>query len=226
MSEFLIEISNLEKIYKEGANEHKVLNNLDLQIKKGEILVLLGKSGSGKTTLLNLISGIDSADAGDLLVAGRNFTELNDDDLTLFRRKHLGFIFQFFNLINTLTVKENLFLPLELNQIMDQANQDYALTLLDEVGLSSKVDSYPDTLSGGEQQRIAIARALVHKPDLIIADEPTGNLDLETGRQVLDLLDRLVRKANKTMVMATHSQEVIGLADRVLKVQGGELVDV
>ncbi|MEE9286742.1 MAG: ATP-binding cassette domain-containing protein, partial [Gammaproteobacteria bacterium] len=149
----------------------------------------------------------------------------SEQERTLFRRRHIGFIFQFFNLIPTLTVEENLLLPIELNNRMDSEMRDKARGLLEEVSLGDRATSFPEELSGGEQQRVAIARALVHDPLLILADEPTGNLDLETGRDVLDLLDRLTRQAGKTMIMGTHSKEVIGIADRILNIRNGQLVE-
>ena len=221
-----IEIADLAKSYREGTTTHAVLDGASATVATGEIIVLLGRSGSGKSTLLNLLSGIDLPDAGTITVAGRNLGRLSEHERTLFRRRHIGFVFQFFNLIPTLTVLENLLLPLELNGRDGRDAADHARSLLNQVGLSGREDGYPDRLSGGEQQRVAISRALVHDPDLILADEPTGNLDIDTGRQVIDLLDRLVRKRGKTMVMATHSREVIGLADRILTVRDGGLVEV
>jgi putative ABC transport system ATP-binding protein len=187
--------------------------------------VLLGKSGSGKSTLLNLVSGIDLPSGGAIWVAGQPITRLGERERTLFRRRSVGFVFQFFNLVPTLTVLENVLLPLELNGLSGVTAKAKAEAMLGEVDLADRGASYPDRLSGGEQQRIAIARALVHDPELILADEPTGNLDAETGRQVLELLDRLTRRAGKTMLMVTHSQEVVGVADRVLRVRDGHLVE-
>ncbi len=221
----LIELRNLTKIYQEGKREHAVFRDVNTEFNKGALIVLLGRSGSGKSTLLNLISGIDEPTAGDVIINSTQITQLSEQERTLFRRRHIGFIFQFFNLIPTLTVEENLLLPIELNNRMDSEMRDKALGLLEEVSLGDRATSFPEGLSGGEQQRVAIARALVHDPLLILADEPTGNLDLETGRDVLDLLDRLTRQAGKTMIMGTHSKEVVGIADRILNIRNGQLVE-
>ena len=217
----LVEIRRLTKTYREGDREHIVFRDLDAVVRPGELVVLLGRSGSGKSTLLNLIAGIDLPNAGEVIVNGVPVTRLSERERTLFRRAHIGFVFQFYNLIPTLTVEENLLLPLELNGRLNEHARDKARDLIEQIGLADRAASFPDRLSGGEQQRVAIARALVHEPLLVLADEPTGNLDLETGRQVLDLLDRLTRQAGKAMVMVTHSREVIGLADRVLTLSGG-----
>jgi putative ABC transport system ATP-binding protein len=192
---------------------------------RGELAVLLGKSGSGKSTLLNLVSGIDTPSGGEIWVDGQALTRMAERERTLFRRRSVGFVFQFFNLVPTLTVRENLLLPLELNGVVGAPAVATANAMLAEVGLADRGGSYPDRLSGGEQQRVAIARALVHNPPLILADEPTGNLDAETGQQVLALLDRLTCQAGKTMIMVTHSPEVIGMADRVFRIREGHLVE-
>jgi putative ABC transport system ATP-binding protein len=202
-----------------------VFTGVEARIERGEIVVLVGRSGSGKSTLLNLISGIDLPDAGDVIVEGQAINRLGERARTLFRRDGIGFVFQFFNLLPTLTVLENVLLPLELSGRAPGARTEAGLGLLEQVGLADRAASTPDRLSGGEQQRVAVARALVHDPLLVLADEPTGNLDLDTGRRVLDLLDGLVRGRGKTMIMVTHSQEVIGLADRVLTLREGRLVE-
>jgi putative ABC transport system ATP-binding protein len=194
-----------------------------LDIYEGEIIVLLGRSGSGKSTLLNLIGGIDRPDSGSIIADGSNITSMKEKDVTLYRRTSVGFVFQFFNLIPTLNVLENILLPLELNDNLDTTTQQYALDLLQQVGLENRTNAFPDTLSGGEQQRVAIVRALIHDPAIILADEPTGNLDSDTGEQVLQILDTLVRDKGKTMLMVTHSPDVVGLADRVFSVHEGTL---
>jgi putative ABC transport system ATP-binding protein len=221
----LIELRNLSKAYEEGDRHRVVLREATVGIDRGELAVLIGRSGSGKSTLLNLISGIDLPDSGDIVIDGVMVSALSERERTLFRRDRIGFVFQFFNLIPTLTVEENLLLPLELKGRVSTAQRRTALDLLAEVGLADRSGSYPDRLSGGEQQRVAVARALAHDPLIVLADEPTGNLDLETGLQVLEILDRLTRQAGKTMVMVTHSQEVVGLADRVFRVDNGHLVE-
>jgi len=224
----LVEIRDLSRSYVEGGREHPVhpvLRGATATIRRGELVVLLGRSGSGKSTLLNLLAGIDLPSSGEVVIDGVPLSRLGERQRTLFRRDHIGFVFQFFNLIPTLTVEENLLLPLELKGKLGPAERRAALELLGEVGLADRAGSFPDRLSGGEQQRLAVARALVHDPLLVLADEPTGNLDLETGLQVLELLDRLTRRAGKTMVMVTHSPEVIGLADRVFRIESCRLAE-
>ena len=186
----------------------------------------MGRSGSGKSTLLNLISGIDVPSSGDVFIEKKNMTHFSEQQRTVFRRSHIGFIFQFFNLIPTLTVGENLMLPLELNGKSGKQFDNAVSDMLDKVGLKDRDKSFPDQLSGGEQQRVAIARALIHDPPILLADEPTGNLDVETGQHVIELLDRLVREQHKTMIMATHSKEVIGLADRFVSIRDGQLREI
>ena len=221
----LVELRGVTKAYREGGAERAVLRGVDATIRRGELCVLIGRSGSGKSTLLNLIGGIDVPTAGEIVVDGLPLARATEARRTLFRRHHVGFVFQFFNLIPTLTVEENLRLPLELNGRPRDAARARAGALLAEVGLADRGPAFPEQLSGGEQQRVAVARALVHEPLLVLADEPTGNLDLDTGRQVLDLLDRLTRRAGRTLVMATHSSEVVGLADRIFRLQEGRLVE-
>ncbi len=218
-----VEFSQLTKHYQESGTQHVILNQLSLSIAAGEFIVLLGRSGSGKSTLLNLISGIDQPTDSDIKVNGSDLCAMTEHQRTVFRRHHIGFVFQAYNLIPTLTVAENLLLPLELIKPIDNMDREKVHDLLSQLGLSDRFDTYPDRLSGGEQQRIAIGRALIHNPDIILADEPTGNLDLETGEQVLQLLDKLVRKAGKTLIMATHSEQVIGQADRVFTINNKAL---
>jgi putative ABC transport system ATP-binding protein len=221
----LIELRDLSKAYEEGNRRRMVLCNANAAFVRGELAVLVGRSGTGKSTLLNLLSGIDQPDSGEVIVDGVSLSTLSERERTLFRRDRIGFVFQFFNLIPTLTVEENLLLPLELKGRVSRERRDAARHLLDEVGLADRAASYPDQLSGGEQQRVAVARALAHDPLLVLADEPTGNLDLETGLQVLEILDRLTRRAGKTLVMVTHSPEVVGLADRVFRIEDCRLVE-
>ncbi len=220
-----LRLENLSKSFQEGNRKRVVLQNAALDLAQGEIAAILGKSGSGKTTLLNLVSGIDHADGGEIYVDGQCLTALKDQQLTLFRRSQIGFIFQFFNLIPTLTVWENVVLSLELNGRLDSAGKQYAESLLSEVGLADRMKTFPDRLSGGEQQRVAIARALVHHPALVLADEPTGNLDEETGSQVLSLLESLTRKTGRSLLMVTHSTEAASIADRVFRLREGKLVE-
>jgi len=220
-----VELRKVSKSYREGEVERVVLRDVSVTIGRGEIAVLVGRSGSGKSTLLNVIAGIDHPTAGAVVVNGTDLTALDEHARTLFRRRHIGFVFQFFNLIPLLTVEENLLLPLDLNGRADAEGAKRARALLERVGLGGRGDSFPERLSGGEQQRVAIARALIHDPVLILADEPTGNLDVETAADVLDLLDTLAREAGRTVLMVTHSREVVGVADRIFTVQRGSLVE-
>jgi putative ABC transport system ATP-binding protein len=220
-----VELRKVSKSYREGEVERVVLRDVSVTIARGEIAVLVGRSGSGKSTLLNVIAGIDHPTAGTVLVNGTDLTAADEHARTLFRRQHIGFVFQFFNLIPLLTVEENLLLPLDLNGRADADGVKRARALLERVGLGGRGDSFPERLSGGEQQRVAIARALVHDPVLVLADEPTGNLDVETAADVLDLLDTLAREAGRTVLMVTHSREVVGVADRIFTVQRGSLVE-
>jgi putative ABC transport system ATP-binding protein len=220
----MLQLKNVSKKYIEGKSEHVVLKALNLSVEEGEIVILFGKSGSGKSTLLNIISGIDIPDEGSVIIDGIDITRLSEKERTLIRRNRIGFIFQFFNLIPTLTVKENLLLPLELSEIENE--EERINSILSELDLLERSNAYPDKLSGGEQQRIAIARALIHNPDIILADEPTGNLDHDTSLQIIDLLDRVVKKRGKTMIMVTHSRDVIGLADRIFSLREGGLRDI
>src|SRR6266545_707772 len=197
---------DLTKSYYEGNVRRVVLQNAHAEFQAGEITAILGKSGSGKSTLLNLISGIDAPDSGQIWVDGQDLTALRERDRTLFRRARIGFIFQFFNLIPTLTVGENVSLPLELNRIPRLQAYKEAQDLLEAVGLLDRWETFPEKLSGGEQQRVAVARALVHEPILILADEPTGNLDEETSRQVFPLVMSLVRKHGATLLLVTHDR--------------------
>lgn len=222
MSAFL-RFHDLTKSYYEGDVRRVVLQNAHAEFQPGEITAILGKSGSGKSTLLNLISGIDTPDSGQVWVDGQDLTALSERGRTLFRRAQIGFIFQFFNLIPTLTVGENVSLPLELNRVPRSQAIRKAQDLLETVGLLDRWETFPEKLSGGEQQRVALARALVHDPLLILADEPTGNLDEEIGAQVMSLLARLAREQDRTLLLVTHSRETASHADRVLRLSHGQL---
>ena len=222
----VVELRGLRKCYIEGGRERVILDSVDFAFNRGEFVVLLGHSGSGKSTLLNLICGIDRPDGGDVAVLGTMITRLSERERTLFRRDHIGFVFQFFNLIPTLTVLENVTLPQELAGRPRRALEPVAVRLLERVGLADRRDANPDKLSGGEQQRVAIARALAHDPLLVLADEPTGNLDDETGERVLALLLELTRDAGRTLLMATHNPDIAPRADRVLQLHDGRLVEV
>lgn len=221
-TDVLVRLTGLTYRYREGRQNRVVLRDLDGEIRLGEWLALLGPSGSGKSTLLNLIAGLDLPEAGDIVIDGVILNRLGEKQRTLFRRHHIGFVHQFFNLLPTLTVAENILLPLELARAAP-VRREAALGLLGEVGLAERARSYPDQLSGGEQQRVAIVRALAHDPLLVLADEPIGNLDRETGDHILALFDRLIRERGKTLLMVTHDRDVAARADRVVHLRDGRL---
>ncbi len=227
----LVRLDRLSKSYSEAGQSRVVLNQVNQEFYAGEFVCVLGKSGSGKSTLLNLISGIDAPTSGHVFIREGDqeidLTRLNEHQRTLFRRRHIGIIFQFFNLIPTLTVWENVILPLELTHRSESRRdgRNRAETLLEQVGLSERRNTYPDRLSGGEQQRVAIARALVHNPLMLLADEPTGNLDTEIGATVLSLLLEMIRDTGKLLLMATHAPEIANHADRVLHITDGVRVN-
>ena len=216
-------VRGLSRSFHEGTRQHRVLDRLDLDVAPGETVALMGRSGSGKSTLLNLICGIDRPDAGTIDIGGERITALPERQRTLFRRRHLGFVYQFFNLIPTLDAEENVRLALELNGVRGAPARSRTHAMLAEVGLADRAQSATDALSGGEQQRVAIARALVHEPRLVLADEPTGNLDDESATTVMNLLHALVTARGGTLLIATHARAVASRADRVLELVEGRL---
>ncbi len=219
----IIRLDNVSKDFIEGAQARPVLRGVSAAFEEGHFVAIRGRSGSGKSTLLNLIAGIDMPSGGDIYIDDVAVTRLNQRERTLFRRDHIGFIFQFFNLIPTLTVLENVRLPAELSGRDERTVSAGALDLLTRVGLADRRDVFPDKLSGGEQQRVAIARALAQNPRLVLADEPTGNLDERTGEAVMALLDAMTRQAGKTLIMVTHSREMASRADTVFEMHDGKL---
>ena len=221
----MIVIRQLCRSFREGTGVHRVLDGADASIDRGEVVAIVGRSGSGKSTLLNLVSGIDRADSGEVAIGGRIVTSMPEPERTLFRRTSLGFVYQFFNLIPTLDVEENVRLALELNGIRGAAARRRSAEILAEVGLGERLHSAVDRLSGGEQQRVAIARALAHEPPVLLADEPTGNLDEETASQVLRALLSLTRSRGTTLMVVTHDAWLARSADRVLELRDGKLVD-
>lgn len=200
-----------------------VLDRAAASISPGEFVAVVGRSGSGKSTLLKLIGGLNTPDSGSIRHGEQDLAQMSESELTLFRRRELGFVFQFFNLVPTLTVSENVQLPLALNRVGKSKTEQRSNELLGTLGLSDCADRLPDQLSGGEQQRVAIARALAHEPNLVVTDEPTGNLDLDTADEVLTLLIENCRKHRATLIMATHSREAAARADRVLRIVNGRL---
>ena len=219
----MLTIRQLSRSFHEGSRVHRVLDQLDAEVRTGERVAIMGRSGSGKSTLLNLISGIDRPDSGTVEIDGVEVTALGEPGRTLFRRAHVGFVYQFFNLIPTLDVAENVRLVLELNGVAGAAARARSHAALASVGLGSRAHSAVDQLSGGEQQRVAIARALVHEPKLLLADEPTGNLDDQTACEVLPVLLSLTRARGTTLIMVTHDEALAGTADRVLELREGRL---
>ena len=222
----MLSVENLCRSFREGEREHRVLDHADAEFADGEVVAVIGRSGSGKSTLLNLISGIDRPDSGTVRIDGLDVTALTEPHLTLFRRKNIGFVYQFFNLVPTLDVEENVRLVLELNGVRGAPARERSVAILNEVGLGNRLHSLVDTLSGGEQQRVAIARALVHRPPVLLADEPTGNLDEETARQVLPVLLSLTRQRGATLVIVTHDTALARSADRMLELRDGRLHEV
>ena len=218
-----IEIRDLQWGYAKGGQHIEVLAGINLDISAGGVVALLGQSGSGKSSLLNLMAGIEPLQGGDIVVNGQSLAAMGEQQRSLFRRCHVGFVYQFFNLIPTLTAAENIELVLELNGESRQTATDRALQQLKALGLNDKAQVFPDVLSGGEQQRVAIGRALVHHPALILADEPTGNLDANSGRIVLQRLLQQARDQQACLIIVTHSQAVAAQADRILTLTEGEL---
>jgi len=216
----LLRLEQVSKTYQMGEVEVVALRRVDLEIAAGEFVVVLGPSGSGKTTLLNLIGGIDTPTAGTTTVAGERLSGMTEDELTVYRRRYVGFIFQFYNLIPTLTALENVELVEEL-----VGRGRGSRRVLEEVGLGERAHHFPSELSGGEQQRVAIARALVKDPQVLLADEPTGNLDMETGRQILALMRRINREQGRTVLVVTHNSAIAQIADRTLHLRSGEVVE-
>jgi putative ABC transport system ATP-binding protein len=220
----IVRLDRVSKEYREGEDARHVLRDASAELPEGEVVAIRGRSGSGKSTLLNLIAGIDVPTAGEVWVAGTRLGALSPAQRTVFRRQHLGYVFQFFNLIPTLSAIENVRLPAELAGAATAEAARRARELLAEVGLEGRERTYPDRLSGGEQQRVAIARALVQQPRLLLADEPTGNLDDETGSAVMAILTGLTRARGGTLVLVTHSAELAAAADRAFTIESGQLV--
>lgn len=218
-------LTGVEKHYDSGAGGGTVLAGVNLDVAPGEYLVIVGRSGSGKSTLLNLLGGLDRPTRGDVEVDGRNLASMSERELSALRRGRIGFVFQAFNLIPTLTVKENLLVPLQLNGVGRSKGAERVRELLASAGLDGLDARFPEELSGGEQQRVAVLRAIAHEPDIVIADEPTGNLDLGTARQTLELLEAFAGTAGRSLVMATHSREVMGRARRILEIRAGRLYE-
>ncbi|MBO7639091.1 MAG: ABC transporter ATP-binding protein [Treponema sp.] len=218
----ILEAKDLIKVYGHGENVVHALAGVNLEVNKGEFLAIVGTSGSGKSTLLHMLGGLDRPTSGDVIVDGIPIFNLKDDELTIFRRRKIGFVFQAFNLVPVLNVYENIVLPLELDG--EKVDKEYVEEIIDTLMLTSKKEVLPNQLSGGQQQRVAIARALAFRPAIILADEPTGNLDSKTGQDVLSLLKVSADKYGQTIVMITHNDEIAQLADRIIRIEDGHIV--
>lgn len=217
----ILKTQELKKYYGSGTTVVKALDGVNLQVKQGEFVAIVGTSGSGKSTLLHMLGGLDRPMSGTVFVDGKNLFELKDDALTIFRRRKIGFIFQSYNLVPVLNVYENIVLPIELDG--NKVDQDYIGRIVGTLGLESKLESLPSQLSGGQQQRVAIARALATKPAIILADEPTGNLDSKTSLDVLGLLKVTGEKFHQTIVMITHNEEIAQMANRIVRIEDGQI---
>jgi putative ABC transport system ATP-binding protein len=226
MKEIIVKAENLSKIYGSGSSKVVALDSVNLEIYKGEIVAILGPSGSGKTTLLNLLAGLDVPTSGTIVIDGQEITKMSEEEKAKFRAKSMGFIFQFFNLIPVLTAVENVELPLLLNKVPVANARRKALELLELMGISHRKDAYPSQLSGGEQQRVSIARALSTTPKIIWADEPTGALDVKNGEQIKKLIIELNREFGTTFVIVTHDQSVAQIANRIMRMENGRIVEV
>ena len=218
----ILEAKNLKKIYGQGENRVYALDGVDLAVNKGEFLAIVGTSGSGKSTLLHMLGGLDRPTSGEVIVDGVPIFNLKDDELTIFRRRKIGFVFQAFNLVPMLNVYENIVLPMELDG--EKVDKKFVEEIMDTLMLTKRNENLPNQLSGGQQQRVAIARALAFRPAIILADEPTGNLDSKTGQDVLSLLKVSAEKYSQTIVMITHNDEIAQLADRVIRIEDGHIV--
>ena len=218
----ILSTSNLRKIYGAGENEVHALDGVDLKVEKGEFVAVVGTSGSGKSTLLHMFGGLDRPTSGTVTVDGKDIFALKDEELTIFRRRKIGFVFQNYNLVPVLNVYENILLPVQLDG--NEPDGKYVDQIIDMLGLSSKLQNLPNNLSGGQQQRVAIARALAAKPAIILADEPTGNLDSKTSQDVLSLLKVSSQKFAQTIVMITHNEEIAQLADRIIRIEDGKII--
>ena len=218
----ILKTINLVKMYGQEPNIVKALDNVSIEINEGEFVAIIGTSGSGKSTLLNMLGGLDKPTSGETIICNKTISRLNDEEMTIFRRRNIGFVFQNYNLVSVLNVYENIVLPIELDG--SKIDTNYVDSIINTLGLNDKLTNMPNNLSGGQQQRVAIARALATKPAIILADEPTGNLDSKTSMDVIGLLKVTSQKFNQTMVMITHNEEIAQLADRIIRIEDGKVV--
>lgn len=220
----VVKTQELCKYYGKGENQVKAVQNTEIEIRRGEFVAIIGKSGSGKSTLLHLLGGLDYPTSGKVYIKGKDIFSMSEDELAVFRRQKIGFVFQVFNLVSSINVYENVVLPLGLDG--KEPDEDYVNDILKTLGIEDKIENLPSALSGGQQQRVAIARALASKPDLILADEPTGNLDTKTGEEVIALLKLSAEKYGQTLVIITHNEEIAQLADRILAIEDGKVAEL
>ncbi|MEW8973393.1 MAG: ABC transporter ATP-binding protein [Tissierellaceae bacterium] len=218
----MLKIRNLKKVYGEGETKVEALKNIDLSVERGQMVSIMGPSGCGKSTLLNLISGIDKVTDGSIIVENSDISKLNEDSLAFYRRRQLGIVYQFFNLIPNLSVENNIKLPILMDN--KEVNMEYFNELVISLGIDNRLKVFPDKLSGGQQQRVAIARSLIYRPSIVLADEPTGNLDKENTRDIIELFRLSNLKYNQTIIMVTHDEEVALSADRIVKIEDGFIV--
>lgn len=218
----ILETKDLKKVYGMGETAVHALDGVNLKVENGEFVAIVGTSGSGKSTLLHMLGGLDRPTGGNVIVDGKEIFSLKDEELTIFRRRKIGFVFQNYNLVPTMNVYDNIVLPIGLDG--NQPDKDYVKKIIETLGLDSKLQNLPSNLSGGQQQRVAIARALASKPAIILADEPTGNLDSKTSQDVLALLKVTSEKFKQTIVMITHNEEIAQLADRIIRIEDGQIV--
>ena len=222
----VIQVKNLYKIYRVGENKVRALNGVDLTIYRGEFCSIVGTSGSGKSTMLNMLAGLEKPTKGEIVIAGQHLEKMNENQLVKFRREHVGFIFQSFNLLGTMNAIENVALPLTFRGVDKKTREAKAVEMLKLVGLPKHMKHRPNEMSGGQQQRVGVARALVLDPEIIFADEPTGNLDSKTSAEVLGLMRKVVTEKNQTMVMVTHDNHLAGFADRIFHIIDGKIVKI
>ncbi|MEJ8751164.1 ABC transporter ATP-binding protein [Lagierella sp. ICN-221743] len=220
----LIEIKNIYKYYHMGDTVVKAIDGLSLNLDEGEILCILGKSGSGKSTLLNSIAGLEKVDKGEILIGGHDITKLSEKDLTIFRQLNLGFVFQSYNLLPILSALENVSLGLAFKGVSKEEREKTSFEILKKVGLEDRVYHKPKELSGGQQQRVSIARAFANNPKIIFADEPTGNLDTNTSKDIMDLITDMIHKNKQTMIIVTHNEELTAYADKVIEMKDGKII--
>ncbi len=218
----ILETKHLKKYYGQGSSLVKAVDDISISVEKGEFVAIVGTSGSGKTSLLNLLGGLDYADSGEVIIGGQSLLNMKDEERTVFRRRNIGFIFQNYNLVSMLNVYKNVVLPIRLDG--NKPDEEFIGKILNLLGLTEKVRNRPNQLSGGQQQRVAIARALASKPKIVLADEPTGNLDSRTSAEVMGLLQMTSREFNQTIIMITHNEEIAQLADRIIHLEDGRVV--